>query len=140
MRFDGFARAPNEGPSYPYHLVGIGQIELDGAGAARGTQRSTIIPLLGNTPGFRHSRYALLGTYALKPDGTGDTSFDFFPIDKNGNVAKDPVLRGDFAVSYLGPMDRPEKLWLISSRTQTLRGPTPKDVDEAVSGEGVLVG
>ncbi len=126
VRFSGFGLGPQgEG----FYVAGVGQLQLDIAGALTGNLYSSLCPMTTGLPGtpaqaFLTEVYQLGGTYNIGGDGTGTVSIDFM---QGGAIQETDVFRvvpGDAAMT---------RFWMISTQP-TQQGAI---VPELVSGEAV---
>jgi hypothetical protein len=125
FRFSGFARGPDE---RPYHIVGVGMLDLAADGKLTGNHRSTIAPLSGaGRSMLRHSVYALAGRYDVRDDGTATTTVFFH---KEAGAA--PTMMDVFEIV---PAGGPDRLWFISTAPKLLPSNVP--VDEVVTVEAM---
>lgn len=125
FRFSGFARGPDE---RPYHIVGVGLLDLTGDGKLSGSHRSTVAPLSGaGRSMLRHSAYVLAGHYDVRDDGTATTTVFFH---KGGDAT--PSMMDVFEIV---PAGGPDRLWFISTSPKLLPANVP--VDELVTVEAI---
>jgi hypothetical protein len=125
-RFSGFSM---NGNTFPYHIVGLGLMNLNADGTLDGRQRSSITRLWGSGATLENAVFTLKGRYEFDDHGLGHAAVTFSSDDQE--------LEGGFDFVVADSVDR---FWLISSGAAIVGPGSALMADEVVSGEAVRMG
>jgi hypothetical protein len=123
-RFSGFSMRSDEG--FPYYIVGLGILSLDGAGNITGSLTSSITRLSDSDASLIHGKYAVTGSYTFAADSTGSATLTL--------SSPDQTMVGTFDLVAASA----DRIFLISTGA-TLSPPSGVTPDEVVSGEAIRI-